>query len=147
MPATDSPDELLKGVVNAAATQVLITPDVEGNSMKALKKITLACLVGLGALLSIPAFAQTPSQEKPPAAGATADMTEGEIKKVDKDTKRLTIKHGDIKNLDMPGMTMVFQVRDEALVSQVKAGDKVRFKVEKGAAGFVVTELQPTTAK
>ena len=40
------------------------------------------------------------------------EMTDGEIRKVDMDNKKLTIKHGNIKNLDMPGMTMVFQVKD-----------------------------------
>ena len=74
---------------------------------------------------------------------ASADMTEGEIRKVDMDTKKITIKHGAIKNLDMPGMTMVFQVKDPAMLEKVKAGDKVRFKAEKAGGAIVVTEIQP----
>eukprot|EP01034_Spumella_vulgaris_P007735 gene7735-9851_t len=69
-------------------------------------------------------------------------MAEAEVRKVDKEAKKITLKHGPIKNLDMPGMTMVFQVKDPAMVDQVKVGDKIRFKVEKGASGFVVTEIQ-----
>ena len=65
-----------------------------------------------------------------------------DVRKVDKDTKKITIKHGEIKNLDMPGMTMLFQVKDPAMLDMVKAGDKVKFKAEKAAAGFVVTEIQ-----
>ena len=77
--------------------------------------------------------------DKPATA---SDMTEGEIRKVDKDTKKITIKHGEIKNLDMPGMTMLFQVKDPAMLDMVKAGDKVKFKAEKAATGIVVTEIQ-----
>lgn len=74
---------------------------------------------------------------------ASADMTEGEIRKVDMDTKKVTIKHGAIKNLDMPGMTMVFQVKDPAMLDKVKTGDKVRFKAEKAGGAIVVTDIQP----
>ena len=71
------------------------------------------------------------------------DMTEGEIRKVDMESKKITIKHGAIKNLDMPGMTMVFQVNDAAMLGKVKAGDKVRFSAEKSGGAIVVTEIQP----
>ena len=88
---------------------------------------------------SAPAPMGEMKMDKPAAA---ADMTEGEIRKVDKDTKKITIKHGEIKNLDMPGMTMLFQVRDPAMLDMVKVGDKVKFKAEKAATGIVVTEIQ-----
>ena len=73
---------------------------------------------------------------------AAADMTDGEIRKVDKDAAKLTIKHSEIKNLDMPGMTMVFQVKDAALLDKVKTGDKVRFRAEKAGGGYVVTAIE-----
>ena len=73
---------------------------------------------------------------------AAADMTSAEVRKVDKENKKITLKHGDIKNLDMPGMTMVFQVNDPALLDKVKAGDKVRFRAEKSGGAIVVTEIQ-----
>ena len=72
----------------------------------------------------------------------SADMAEGAIRKVDMATKKITIKHGEIKNLHMPGMTMVFQVKDPAM-DKVKAGDKVRFKAEKAGGAIVVTDIQP----
>ena len=53
----------------------------------------------------------------------------------------MTIKHGEIKNLDMPGMTMVFQIRDSSLLETFKAGDKVKFVAEKLDGGFVVTGM------
>lgn len=75
-------------------------------------------------------------------SSAASEMTEGEIRKVDKEASKLTIKHGEIKNLDMPSMTMVFQVKDAAMLDKVRAGDKVRFKAEKDGASFVVTEVE-----
>jgi Cu/Ag efflux protein CusF len=77
-----------------------------------------------------------------PAAAQKADTADGEVQKVDVDAKKVTIKHGELKNLDMPPMKMVFQVRDPALLGAVKAGDKVRFKVEKTDAAFIVTDIQ-----
>ena len=75
------------------------------------------------------------------AQGST-DMTDGEIRKVDKEAAKLTIKHGEIKSLDMPAMTMVFQVKDAALLDKVKAGDKVKFRAEKAASGYTVTAIE-----
>ncbi|MEW6703642.1 MAG: copper-binding protein [Pseudomonadota bacterium] len=77
------------------------------------------------------------------AETAAASMTEGEVRKVDMDNKKITIKHGEIKNLQMPGMTMVFQVKDPAVLEKVKAGDKIRFNAEKANGAIVVTEIQP----
>ena len=71
----------------------------------------------------------------------TADMADGEVRKIDKENKKMTIKHGEIKNLDMPGMTMVFQIRDTSLLETFKAGDKVKFVAEKLDGGFVVTGM------
>jgi Cu/Ag efflux protein CusF len=70
-----------------------------------------------------------------------ADMTDGEVRKIDKDTKKITLKHAEIKSLDMPPMTMVFQVRDPAMLDAVKPGDKVKFAVEMAGTTMVVTEL------
>jgi Cu(I)/Ag(I) efflux system periplasmic protein CusF len=85
------------------------------------------------ALLSISAWAQT-----------ATDMTNGEIRKVDKAASKITIKHDDIKNLEMPAMTMVFQVRDASLLDKVKAGDVVRFHAESQAGTYVVTRIEVT---
>jgi len=70
-------------------------------------------------------------------------LADGEIRKVDKETKKITIKHGPIQSLDMPAMTMVFQVKDPAMLGQVKAGDKVRFEAQKLGGAFTVTRIEP----
>jgi Cu/Ag efflux protein CusF len=75
--------------------------------------------------------------------GTAADMSQGEVRKVDKESRKITLKHGEIKNLEMPGMTMVFQVKDPAMLDTVKQGDKVQFKAEKAGGALVITDIQP----
>ncbi|HSV71390.1 MAG TPA: copper-binding protein [Methylibium sp.] len=71
-------------------------------------------------------------------------MTEGEVRKVDLAQNKITIKHGEIKNLDMPpmGSGMVFRVKDPALLAKVKEGDKVRFAAEKIGSAYTVTAIE-----
>ena len=73
---------------------------------------------------------------------ATASMTDGEVRKIDKENQKITLKHGDIKNLDMPGMTMVFKVKDAAMLDKVQVGSKVKFKAEKSDGAVVVTSVE-----
>lgn len=104
-----------------------------------MKTISALWAISLFALTPISVgFAQSPSA----APSASLDMTDGEIRKVDKDSKKITIKHGEIKNLDMPPMTMVFQVKDATMLDTIQTGDKVKFKVEKRLGDYVVTELK-----
>lgn len=73
---------------------------------------------------------------------AQPTLADGEIRKVDKEAKKLTIRHGPIPSLDMPPMTMVFQVRDPALLEQVKAGDRVKFEAEKTGGAYIVIRIE-----
>lgn len=70
------------------------------------------------------------------------EMADGEIKKVSKDTGKITIRHGELKNLGMPAMTMVFRAGQPAMLDQVKAGDKVRFVAEKVDGAMTVVKLE-----
>ena len=85
------------------------------------------------------------AQQSAPGHGAhhPAALADGEVRKVDKDAKKITIKHGPLADLDMPPMTMVFQVKDPAMLEQVKAGDKVKFQAEKVGGAFTVTKIEP----
>jgi Cu(I)/Ag(I) efflux system periplasmic protein CusF len=76
------------------------------------------------------------------SAQTASQLSEGEVRKVDKETQKITIRHGPLKNLDMPPMTMVFQVKNAAMLDQVKAGDKVRFSAEKTDGAFTVTHIE-----
>lgn len=75
-------------------------------------------------------------------AQAAAEMTQGEIRKVDKAASKITIRHSEIKSLDMPPMTMVFTVKNPALLDQVKTGDKVKFNAVVEDGKIVVTEIE-----
>ena len=71
-----------------------------------------------------------------------AEVSHGEIRKVDKGAGKVTIKHGPLKNLDMPAMTMVFQVKDPAMLDQVKAGDKINFVADKVDGAYTVMQFE-----
>jgi Cu/Ag efflux protein CusF len=77
-----------------------------------------------------------------PAAKASAALSEGEVRKVDREEKKVTIKHGPIENLKMPPMTMVFRVKDAGLLEGLEPGTKVRFRAEEADGGYLVTRLQ-----
>jgi Cu(I)/Ag(I) efflux system protein CusF len=76
------------------------------------------------------------------AQGDPNALTDGEIKKVDKDSGKLTVQHGPLNNLGMSGMTMAFKVKDPAMLDQVKAGDKIRLRVERVNGSLTVTKLE-----
>ena len=112
--------------------------------MKAIKRALLAAAVGAAAVLPLPVLAQAAATGSAATAKpAAGEMTEAEVRKVDKDNKKITLKHGAIKNLDMPPMTMVFGVSDAALLDKVNMGDKVRFTATGEGGKYLVTELQP----
>jgi len=100
---------------------------------------TAICL--LATVLAAPVFAQQPSSGDHPAHHGSA-LADGEVRKVDKDAKKITIKHGPIQNLEMPAMTMVFQVKDPAMLEQVKQGDRVKFEAQKLGGAFTVTRIE-----
>ncbi|NKE67551.1 copper-binding protein [Ramlibacter sp. RBP-2] len=69
-------------------------------------------------------------------------MSEGEVRKVDKAGKKITLRHGPLKNLDMPPMTMAFQVSEPELLDKVKVGDKVRFAASNPGGKLTVTQIE-----
>lgn len=69
-------------------------------------------------------------------------MANGQIKRINKRAKKLTIKHGEIKNLDMPPMTMEFHVQDAAMLDAVKKGDQVKFSVEDRDGKMIITTIK-----
>ncbi len=71
-----------------------------------------------------------------------SETTDGEVRKVDKAQGKVTIKHGEIKNLDMPPMTMVFVVKDKSALDTLKVGDKVKFVAGKDGGTYTVTEIR-----
>jgi Cu(I)/Ag(I) efflux system protein CusF len=116
----------------------------EFNAMTTQRKTLLTTTIAL-ALLTPPLVARADDahhKPAPAAAAAAADMADGEVRKVDLEGGKVTLKHGEIKNLEMPGMTMVFVVKDKAMLEKLKTGDKVKFKAVNEGGKFTVTEIQ-----
>lgn len=107
-----------------------------------IKTILATSALALGIAMPLSSFAQANMDHSKMATSQPATMTDGEVKKVDQEAGKVTIKHGDIKHLDMPGMTMVFTAKDKALLASVKPGDKVKFMVVSEAGKMVVTDIQ-----
>ena len=108
-----------------------------------IKQILAISAVAVGIALPMSSFAQASMEPGKTEAAQSASLTDGEIKKVDLDNGKVTIKHGEIKHMDMPGMTMVFTAKDKSLLSNVKPGDKVKFMVVNEGGKMVVTDIQP----
>ena len=118
-----------------------------------MKPLSIPLVASLLVLSAAPTLAQAPAaaasdshsnhHAAPPAASALpADLSEGEITRWDPRTLRLTLKHGEIKNLEMPPMTMVFRVADASVIGDLKPGDKVRFQAEKVNGAYQVKQIE-----
>ena len=118
-----------------------------------MNKTMYTLITALGLALAAPAMAQDHSSHghhgSAPAAaassGAEAVLTAGEVTRVDARSGKLTIRHEEIKNLDMPPMTMVFALADSAKPVDFKVGDKVLFHVEERDSALIITRIQPAS--
>jgi Cu/Ag efflux protein CusF len=110
------------------------------NHIKQLFAIVTLCLFALPSAQA--QEAQHHHHDDAAAAAAPAAMSTGEVVKVDKELGKITLRHGPLANLDMPGMTMAFKVGQPAMLDQVKAGDQVQFVAEKASGALTITTLQ-----
>ena len=116
--------------------------------------LTVAQLLAATALATtLPAMAQTAADHSKMDHGkmdhskmgmaATSAVADGEVRKIDKENGKITIRHGEIKHMDMPPMTMVFTAKDKALLDKVQVGQKIQFTVVHEGGKMVVTDMQP----
>ena len=112
--------------------------------MKTVHRFLAVAALACGAAF-LPGPAALADSNTPKVAGATpaSDYAEGEVRRIDKEAGKITLKHGPIANLDMTGMSMVFRAKDPAMLDQVKVGDKVRFKADKIQGALTITEIRP----
>jgi Cu/Ag efflux protein CusF len=104
------------------------------------RTILLALLLGG---VGLPAWAG--SQEHATPDMQSMPMSEGVIRKVDKAGGKITIRHGELYKLGMPGMTMTFRVSDPAMLDRVKPGDSVRFVADRVQGALTITHLETKT--
>lgn len=110
--------------------------------MKRIVPAIAALMIGAAA----PAMAQQAGHGAGMEKSKAADnFAEGEVKKVDKEAGKVTIKHGPIPSLEMPAMTMVFRAKDPSTLDKLKVGDTLKFKAEKIDGKFTITELKPAS--
>jgi Cu/Ag efflux protein CusF len=107
-----------------------------------MKHIAYTAALAVLAALGLGTAVHANTHERTAATQGQSSLADGEVRKVDKEAKKITIKHGPLPNLDMPGMTMVFQVKDPAMLDTVKEGDKIRFSADKIGGAYTVTQLQ-----
>lgn len=112
--------------------------------MKIIQAPLAIALLAFAAGLAAPLQAQTATPAAASSIAAEEPMAEAEVRKVDREYRKITLKHGAIKSLDMPPMTMVFEVADPAMLGSLKKGDKVKFAaVDEGGGKLKVTAIQP----
>ncbi len=111
--------------------------------MKTTRLLASVVVLAINAALPLAASAQSAMDHSKMDKSQSASMTDGEVKKIDQDTGRITIKHGEIKSLDMPSMTMVFTAKDKSQLVGIKPGDKIKFVAANEGGKLVVTSIQP----
>jgi Cu/Ag efflux protein CusF len=106
-------------------------------------KLFISAAIAFGALSLFPALAVEAHHQTAAASAADGQqLASGEVRKVDKEAGKVTIRHGPIANLDMPPMTMVFRVMDPAMLEQLKPGDKIRFAADKVNGNYTVMRFE-----
>ena len=107
---------------------------------------TIAMLILTTALASGPAVGQAPPadspSQQPGIEASTAGFSSAEVRRIDKDAQKVTLRHGPIANLGMGDMQMVFRVTDPQMLEGLKPGDKIRFKADKVGGQYTVTEME-----
>lgn len=110
--------------------------------MKTIAQFSIALAVGLTSVsLAFASHLPDHAIDTRPSE-VVAAMSEGVVRKVDKENGKITIRHGELKNLGMQPMTMVFRIKDVALLEQTKAGDKINFVAENTGGQLTVTQLE-----
>ena len=108
-----------------------------------LRLILNATALAITAFAISPVSAQMNMDQGKVGMSATPSMTDGEVRRIDKDAGKITIKHGEIKHMEMPGMTMVFVAKDKALLDKTSVGAKIQFMVTNENGQMTVTDIQP----
>lgn len=111
----------------------------------------LAAALALGATSAMlspqSATAQTAaSSQRAASASPATDWVEAEVRRIDLASRKITLKHGEIKQLDMPGMTMAFALAEDAaapeLLAALKPGDKLSVQIVSKAGRLTVIALR-----
>jgi Cu(I)/Ag(I) efflux system periplasmic protein CusF len=109
---------------------------------KSIVQAGMLLALASGSFLPMLAQAQATMDHSKMDMAKMPSMTDGEVRKVDLANGKVTLKHGEIKHMDMPGMTMVFTAKDKAMLNGLKVGDKVKFMAENANGQMLVTGIE-----
>ena len=111
--------------------------------MPDLKLIVVLALLLACWLAPHPVCAQTgpATGERPATVQTRADLTAGEVRKVNKENGTVTLRHERIAHLNMPPMTMVFRVADKGMLETLRPGDRILFRAEENSGVLTLTEI------
>lgn len=104
--------------------------------------LIVALFVGSGGVLFEEVAQSATAMQDQDRVGKTEDMTSGQVRKIDKETGKLTLKHEKITNLNMPPMTMVFRVKDKRMLHNLQVGDTILFKATEKNGVLTITEIK-----
>lgn len=115
-----------------------------------MKTMVTTLVLGMSLVFGVPALAESlhgghnhdDAMNKASMPSKNATLSDGLVKKIDKAQGKITLKHGPLENMGMPGMTMVFRVQESRMLDQLKPGDTVRFRAEKIKGALMVTQLE-----
>ena len=113
--------------------------------MKKIKIMATVATLAFASVLSVGVLARAETDKTTPTETTVTkatDMTPGEVRKIDKEAGKLTLKHDRIKNLNMPGMTMVFKVMNMDLLDNLQVGDKIKFKAINDKGRLTITDIK-----
>jgi Cu/Ag efflux protein CusF len=116
---------------------------MNGFTMHVFPKLALALAMGIAASIASAqehAHGSHGSHSAQPAAAA--ELVDAEVKKIDREAGKITLRHGELKNLNMPGMTMVFRVKEASMLDRLKAGDQVKFSADRVNGAITVVQLE-----
>lgn len=114
--------------------------------MKTIYGFAAAAALAAAASLTVPAFAQMSHAHgaMPMAPSAQNAAGAGEVRKIDLENGKVTLKHDAMKDMGMPAMTMVYPVADASMLMGIKVGEKVRFRAATAGGKTTITEIQAT---
>lgn len=101
-------------------------------------RVTILCI----SLVAVPSACADQHAATDTRTGASSQMIDGEVRRINADAGKITIRHGPIPTLDMPAMTMVYRVKDPAMLEQLQSGDKIRFEASHVNGAFIVTKIR-----
>ncbi len=104
--------------------------------------LIVALLVGLGSVLFEGVAHSAANNQESDKTVQTEGMTSGQVRKIDKQAGKLTLKHERIANLNMPPMTMVFRVKEKSMLNALQVGDTILFKAVDNNGVLTITEIR-----